>query len=189
LANESGETAHEVALSLADRTIRLLLLAIEMRQPLDQATRQMLDDLRAARDLPDFDFDDNPADRSRLAELARFVGNAPHGDFEKLKTLLKREAHEVVKWRARAERRQNTLDDNDSFSPCELRQLIGVSANRLNIYAKAAGVKTPGRGKKNFRYTREDAITVLKHVRKTATEDTVREQCIAALRDRFEITS
>jgi hypothetical protein len=43
-------------------------------------------------------------------------------------------------------------------------QLGGISTATLNAYAKAAGVNTPGRGQRNFRYSADDSRRVLQWV-------------------------
>lgn len=69
-----------------------------------------------------------------------------------------------------------------------LRDLIGLSNTTLNQYAKAAGVNTPRRGQRNFRYSTADVRAILQYIIDTTSESALRKRCRATLETLPEIT-
>jgi hypothetical protein len=62
-----------------------------------------------------------------------------------------------------------------TYSPRQLCKEFDITSPTLNKYAKAAGVKVPGKGKRNFRYSTEDRLCVLRKIAETApTEESDR---------------
>jgi len=58
----------------------------------------------------------------------------------------------------------------------------------VNKYAQLAGVETPGRGQRNFRYRWSDARKILETVIAKASDRRIRDKCRAALGNPPEIT-
>jgi len=79
----------------------------------------------------------------------------------------------------------NTGDEreggNVSFAPGQLQDSLSISATTLNQYAKDAGVPTPGRGKRNFLYPKNDVIKILHQMGK-ASEQRLRQRSTQVLR-------
>lgn len=63
-----------------------------------------------------------------------------------------------------------------------------LSHTALNKYAQLAGVQTPRRGQRNFRYTWSDARKILETVIANANDRRIRDKCRAALGNPPEIT-
>lgn len=63
-----------------------------------------------------------------------------------------------------------------------------LSHTALNKYAQLAGVQTPGRGQRNFRYRWSDAQKILETVIAKASDRRIRDKCRAALGSPPEIT-
>ncbi len=63
------------------------------------------------------------------------------------------------------------LEGGRGFLPGELASELGVSTKTINTYAKIAGIPTPGRGKRNFRYSEIDRIAILAHAASNASSD------------------
>ena len=60
------------------------------------------------------------------------------------------------------------------FTIASLRRELGIENTTLNMYAQGAEVKTPGRGKKNHKYSREEVIKICQRIiAKSSTEDIV----------------
>jgi len=74
------------------------------------------------------------------------------------------------------------------FTVASLRQMTGLENTALNKYAKKAGVKTPGRGQKNHKYSSADVRAILEVILENATEKKVLTKCREALRDLTKIT-
>jgi hypothetical protein len=69
----------------------------------------------------------------------------------------------------------------EGYTVAALREMTGLGNTALNKYAKMAGVATPSRGQKNFRYSLADARAVLEAIIAEATEQSVLKRCRAAL--------
>jgi hypothetical protein len=69
-----------------------------------------------------------------------------------------------------------------------LLEWTNLSHTALNKYAQLAGVQTPGRGQRNFRYTWTDARRILETVIANASDRRIRDKCRAALGNPPEIT-
>ena len=80
-----------------------------------------------------------------------------------------------------------TPDGQQSFTSVALRQMTGLSSATLPRYAKAAGVKTPHRGQRTFRYSAADARLILKTIINTTSEIAIRTRCQTALNTLAEI--
>lgn len=74
-----------------------------------------------------------------------------------------------------------------TYTVAALREMTTLGNTALNEYAKKAGVATPGRGQKNFRYSAVDVRKILRVIIEGTTEKRVLTRCQAAL-SRLEIT-
>lgn len=74
-----------------------------------------------------------------------------------------------------------------TYTVASLREMTTLGNTALNEYAKKAGVTTPGRGQKNFRYNVADVRKILRVIIEGTTETRVLTRCQAAL-SRLEIT-
>lgn len=74
-----------------------------------------------------------------------------------------------------------------TYTVAALREMTALGNTALNEYAKKAGVTTPGRGQKNFRYGAADVRKILRVIIEGTTEKRVLTRCQAALL-RLEIT-
>lgn len=68
-----------------------------------------------------------------------------------------------------------------TFTVATLLEWTNLSHTALNKSAKLAGVQTPGRGERNFRYTWADARKILETVIANASDRRIRDKCRAAL--------
>ena len=68
-----------------------------------------------------------------------------------------------------------------TYTPSEVRNLVGVSDTTLNHYAKKAGVPTPGHGKRNHRYTAEEAEKIVGEMAKSTSEGAMKKKALEAL--------
>lgn len=72
----------------------------------------------------------------------------------------------------------------ESFNTARLRELTTLTDSKtLGKYVKLAGVKTPGRGHKNHRYSLAELCKILKAIIAHSVESKVRTACQNALRD------
>jgi hypothetical protein len=69
-----------------------------------------------------------------------------------------------------------------------LLEWTNLSHTALNKYAQLAGVQTPRRGQRNFRYGWTDARRILETVIANASDRRIRDKCRAALENPPEIT-
>jgi len=69
-----------------------------------------------------------------------------------------------------------------------LLEWTNLSHSALNKYAQLAGVQTPRRGQRNFRYGWADARKILETVIAKASDRRIRDKCRAALGNPPEIT-
>jgi len=69
------------------------------------------------------------------------------------------------------------------FTVAALRELTGLGNTTLNKYARLAGVRTPRRGQRNFRYSAADVRKILAAIIANSGEAAVRSRCRAALRE------
>lgn len=69
----------------------------------------------------------------------------------------------------------------EGYTVAALREATGLKNNALNRRGRDAGVKTPGRGKRTFRYSRADARKILNEIISESSEDELRARCKAAL--------
>lgn len=74
------------------------------------------------------------------------------------------------------------------FTVSTLREMTGLGNTTMNRYAKAAGVKTPGRGQRSFRYSLDDVKAILRTIIDTCSEEKIKSRCRAALKGLPEIT-
>ncbi|MFC1762966.1 hypothetical protein ACFL6U_12915 [Planctomycetota bacterium] len=65
-----------------------------------------------------------------------------------------------------------------SFAVSQLTDALTICNDTLRNYAKSVGVKTPGRGQRNFQYSRSDVIRILKAMKK-ASDKRVRDKASA----------
>jgi hypothetical protein len=63
-----------------------------------------------------------------------------------------------------------------AYLVAELARELVISSRTLNHYAKAAGVTTPGRGKKNHKYSFEDRSAILEYVNEHVTEQAIAQR-------------
>jgi hypothetical protein len=75
-----------------------------------------------------------------------------------------------------------------SLTVATLLEWTNLSHTALNKYARLAGVQTPRRGERNFRYTWADARKILETVIAKASDRRIRDKCRAALENPPEIT-
>ncbi len=66
------------------------------------------------------------------------------------------------------------------YLPGELSEMFDISSDTLRTYAKAAGVKTPGRGAKNHRYSRSEAHRIALQIANGTTNSDMRARCLKA---------
>ncbi len=76
-----------------------------------------------------------------------------------------------------------------AYTVAALREMTGLENTALNRYAKLAGVRTPQRGERNYRYTAADVRAILEAILANASEDQLRTRCKAALQGLPEITA
>jgi hypothetical protein len=69
-----------------------------------------------------------------------------------------------------------TESKGDGYLPVVLRGMLQVSANTLNDYARAAGVTIPKVGKRNHRYTDDEAFKIADSMAKRSTSSVDRER-------------
>lgn len=79
--------------------------------------------------------------------------------------------------------RKRTPVINATYSCNQVRNKLVVSNTTLNTYAKKAGVKTPGRGKRNHRYTHDDVCKILNSMIKFSSDQAMIGRCQQALSD------
>lgn len=79
--------------------------------------------------------------------------------------------------------------EHPGYLSSELRDMTGLTQDPLARYAGNAGVKTPGRGGRTYRYPREDARKVIEYIRDNSSDSETISNCRDALRNHFEITS
>jgi hypothetical protein len=68
-----------------------------------------------------------------------------------------------------------------TYSVATVLEMAGVSDTTLNQYAKRARVKTPGRGKRNHRYTADEVRLILQTIINSTTDRRMKERCRGAL--------
>lgn len=68
-----------------------------------------------------------------------------------------------------------------SISIQALKELLCTSARTVNKYGKLAGVDTPQRGQKNFRFPHPDAIKPVRKIHEIAAEKSLRQSAETAL--------
>jgi len=68
-----------------------------------------------------------------------------------------------------------------TYTVAAVQDMAGVSATTLNEYAKVAGVKTPGRGKRNHRYSADEVLTILQHIIAITNDGAMKQRCQDAL--------
>ena len=71
----------------------------------------------------------------------------------------------------------------------DLKQLTGLVSQTLNKYAKAAGVQTPSRGQKNYRFPAVHVQKLLEQIIQDTTEQSLKEKCRTALQNLRKIDS
>ena len=59
----------------------------------------------------------------------------------------------------------DTAPNEKSYYVSQVRTLTGYSNDSLNRYAKAAGVRTAGRGSREFRWTQDEVVMILRHIK------------------------
>lgn len=74
-----------------------------------------------------------------------------------------------------------------SFTVAALGKMTRLGNQTLNKYAKQAGVTTPRRGQRNFRYSGADVRKILETIIATTNEERLRKGCQAALNNLEEI--
>lgn len=74
------------------------------------------------------------------------------------------------------------------FTVMSLRSMTGLGNTAINSYAKKAGVKTPGRGQRNFQYPRQDVYRILQQIVVETAAPETNARCQRALRNLGEIT-
>lgn len=67
------------------------------------------------------------------------------------------------------------------YRPGELAQELDLSAEQLNRWAKRAGVKTPGRGKREFIYPTVDVLRILQTIVDGGASETTRSRATTML--------
>jgi len=68
---------------------------------------------------------------------------------------------------------QPQKDEQPGFTIASLRNKLGIENTTLNKYAEAASVKTPGRGKKNHKYSHEDVIKICRYIIKNVSTEAI----------------
>jgi hypothetical protein len=84
--------------------------------------------------------------------------------------------------------RGTATEETDGYPVWKLRDMIGVSSGTVNTYAKQAGVATPDRGQRNYRYTLDEARTILEWTKANSPTKQARERAESALKTLPEIT-
>lgn len=74
-----------------------------------------------------------------------------------------------------------------TYTVAALRDMTGLENKALNRYAKMAGVRTPRRGERNFKYTLAEVRAIAKTIIASTAEDKLRDRCKSALRNLPEI--
>jgi hypothetical protein len=77
---------------------------------------------------------------------------------------------------------------SQTLTVATLLEWTNLSHSALNKYARLAGVQTPRRGQRNFRYDWADARKILETVIANASDRRIRDKCRAALENPPEIT-
>lgn len=85
-------------------------------------------------------------------------------------------------------RGRSAASQDRTFSVSEVLAEAGISNSTLNSYAKKAGVKTPGRGKRNHRYSLAEVKSILDCIVRNCNTTDTRQQCESALSKLDEIT-
>jgi hypothetical protein len=75
-----------------------------------------------------------------------------------------------------------------TFTVAALLEWSDLSNTALNKYAKLAGVRTPRRGQRNFRYSWADARKILETIIAEASDRRIRDKCRVALQNPPKIT-
>lgn len=70
-----------------------------------------------------------------------------------------------------------------TFTPADLRGMTGLARDSVRKYARAVGVRLPAKGQRGFRFTRGDALAILRLIADRSPEAAVRERCRRAARD------
>ena len=89
---------------------------------------------------------------------------------------------------AEPERDPEAGKPSPTLTVATLLEWTTLSHTALNKYAKLAGVQTPHRGQRNFRYGWADARKILETVIANASDRRIRDKCRAALGNPPEIT-
>lgn len=69
----------------------------------------------------------------------------------------------------------------EDYNTAALREMTGLENASLNKYAKQAGVATPGRGRRDHRYSKEDVQAILKVILSESSEKKVHQRCQTSL--------
>jgi hypothetical protein len=67
------------------------------------------------------------------------------------------------------------------FTVGDILELASISTTTLNQYAKKANVKTPGRGKRNYRYRSVEVQKILQTIIHNTTDGQMKDRCRQAL--------
>jgi len=116
---------------------------------------------------------------STLAAIQRFRARAsiPAGDGAALQNL-----------GAEPEPNPGAGKPSRTLTVATLLEWTTLSHTALNKYAKLAGVQTPRRGQRNFRYGWAEARKILETVIANASDRRIRDKCRAALENPPEVT-
>ena len=99
--------------------------------------------------------------------------------------LTERVLPELNRLATESEQAETGKEKKESFNTADLRKMTGLGNTAFNKYAKSAGVESPGRGKKNFRYPRGDARKILEEIISTSTHKIDREMAKSSLINHF----
>lgn len=139
-----------------------------MKPRLEEAQKQIADLAAAAMD------------RAQLPTHIDFPDMTK--EFEAARKRLMRDLTNAVKAaHASNEQPAEAKSSANNFSVAQIKKMTGLSDTTINNYAKLAGVVTPGRGKRNHRYSETDVIRILQCIVEKSDSPFIIERCSTEL--------
>lgn len=182
-AFQSREIQHELKCSRRAQTAAISKIAELLRRSMQAACADL-----GARGLP------VPSTLEDWAHLARVI-EMPFETVRSGKYTLQDVYVMALAWIDRQAVRQRMAAPLREQAPAELsitiaqlREWTGVGNTTLNRYAKLAGVQTPRRGQRNFRYSDADARKIMQTILAQASDTLLLARVRAALADMPKIT-
>lgn len=68
-----------------------------------------------------------------------------------------------------------------SYSMADLREKTGFSSSSIRMYGQRAGVQWPGKGRKNHRFSLDEALAILREIQARAGDKRIKEKCRVAI--------